>query len=204
MLSPARPDPSSTVLGQSGASRPVITLRRHFASTAFWAPSIKTDANGEARVSFKYPDNLTEWRLATYATGSDGNTFGTATAFTHTSLPFQARLQTPRFLVAGDTADLSATLLNRTPAGVSASAELQLTGTPVAFASANDTTRTNLVIAGENETHTAWSVRATQPGTATITLTARTTAEADAMQLPLPVNEDGIQQSTAASARLET
>jgi alpha-2-macroglobulin len=184
------------------SSKPVITLRRHFASTAFWAPSVKTDANGEARVSFKYPDNLTEWRLAAYAVGHDGNSFGTATAFTRTSLPFQARLQTPRFLIAGDTADLSATVLNRTTSDVSATAELQLTDSPLSFVSTNDSTRSGLTVPHEGEARTAWSVHAAQPGTATLTLTAHTSTEGDAMQLPLPVHEDSIQQSTAASARL--
>jgi alpha-2-macroglobulin len=202
VASPPRPDPSSTLLGQSSAPKPVITLRRHFASTAFWAPSVKTDAKGEARVSFKYPDNLTEWRLAAYAVGPDGNTFGTATAFTRTSLPLQARLQTPRFLIAGDTADLSATLLNRTRTDLSATASLQITGAPLAFASPNDSIRSDLAVPQQGEARTAWSVRADQPGTATLTLSAHTATEGDAMQLPLPVHEDGIRQSTAVSARL--
>ena len=93
---------------------PRIEIRRHFVSTAFWAPSVITDAKGEATVTFKYPDNLTQWRIEAYAVGADGNSFGTATAFTRTSLPFQARLNLPRFLVAGDLAEAGATLVNRT------------------------------------------------------------------------------------------
>ncbi|MDR2674816.1 MAG: hypothetical protein LBC18_08110, partial [Opitutaceae bacterium] len=47
-----------------------IRLRQHFASTAFWAPAVPTGADGAARVSFKYPDNLTEWRVTAYAVGA--------------------------------------------------------------------------------------------------------------------------------------
>ncbi|MBI5381870.1 MAG: hypothetical protein HZA31_08220 [Opitutae bacterium] len=108
--------------------RSPITLRTHFASTAFWAPEVKTDAKGEARVTFKYPDNLTQWRVEAYAVGADGNSFGRVHAFTRTSLPFQARLQAPRFLIAGDTAWPSALLVNRTDAALTATAELKTAG----------------------------------------------------------------------------
>ncbi|HMT10494.1 MAG TPA: alpha-2-macroglobulin family protein, partial [Ignavibacteria bacterium] len=38
-------------------------LRSDFRDAIYWAPSVITDDNGYATVQFKYPDNLTTWRL---------------------------------------------------------------------------------------------------------------------------------------------
>jgi uncharacterized protein YfaS (alpha-2-macroglobulin family) len=179
---------------------PAIQVRRHFSSTAFWSPDVITDARGEARVTFTYPDNLTRWRIGAYALGADGNTFGTANAFTRTSLPFQARLQLPRFLIVGDTAELSAALVNRSDADLRATASLQLTG--VTARDPATLTHADLLVSKQSETHTAWSIHATAPGEAQLTLTSRAGSESDAMSLPLPIFEDGLHQHTAAFARL--
>jgi uncharacterized protein YfaS (alpha-2-macroglobulin family) len=201
---PVRPEPSSTVLGQSAEAKPVVTVRRHFVSTAFWAPTVKTDANGEVRVAFTYPDNLTEWRLAAYAIGKDGNSFGTATTFVKTTLPFQARLSAPRFLVAGDSATVTATLVDRSGSDAKAEAAITVAGDAVRLTEGEPAIREALGILANGETRTGWSVQATQPGTAVMMLSAHTQTAGDAMEMSLPVIEDGIQQKTAASVRLRT
>lgn len=181
--------------------KPEIEIRRVFSSTAFWAPQVVTDAKGEATVSFKYPDNLTRWRIEAHAVGADGNSFGTATAFTRTSLPFQARLNLPRFLVAGDSAEPSATLVNRTDATLTANAELVVGGTAVPR-DAERTGRTGVAVPVQSEAQVAWPVRAEKTGTAEFTLKAWTGAESDGMKLSLAVLEDGVLQETASSGRL--
>ena len=183
----------------SSAAPPALHLRTHFASTAFWSPSVLTDARGEARVSFNFPDNLTRWRIDAHAIGADGNTFGAARTFARTSLPFQARLNVPRFLIAGDTASFSATFLNRTDTPLSADATLALAGPlePTAPLSPQTTT-----VAPHAESRAFWPLHARSPGTAQLTLTAHAGTEADAMQLSLPILEDGLQQPTAAFGRL--
>ncbi len=177
-----------------------IQIRRHFSSTACWEPSIVTDAKGEARVTFTYPDNLTQWRLSAYAVGEDLNSFGTATAFTRTSLPFQARLQLPRFLIAGDTAEVSAMLVNRTDKDISASAALALEGSVSADNAAMN--RAAIIVQKQAESHVGWDIHAAQSGNAKISLTAHAGAEGDAMELPLPLLKDGIEQNTSVCAKL--
>jgi hypothetical protein len=181
-------------------------IRTHFDFTAFWAPEVVTDAKGEARLSFKYPDNLTQWRLSAYAVGADGNSFGKTKSFTRTSLPFQARLQTPRFLVAGDTASPSALLVNRTDTDLTASVELKIAGAvevvPVGAHLGAPFRIDSILVPKQAEAHAAWSVKATQSGEANFTLAAHAGAEGDAMAISLPVLEDGIQQETAISGRL--
>jgi uncharacterized protein YfaS (alpha-2-macroglobulin family) len=46
--------------------------RRDEVDTAYWAPQITTDANGQARVTFIMPDSLTRWRVTARAMTSDG------------------------------------------------------------------------------------------------------------------------------------
>jgi uncharacterized protein YfaS (alpha-2-macroglobulin family) len=194
-------------------ARPSFRLRTRFDATAFWAPQVVTGANGEATVSFNYPDNLTQWRIEAYAVGADGNSFGTATAFTRTSLPFQARLNLPRFLVAGDSAAASATLVNRTEAALAAEAELAVSGAVAAVESRGELKADRasqatplrseaVALVAQGETQVAWPVRAEKTGTADFTLKAWAGAEGDGMKLSLPVLEDGILQETAASGQL--
>ncbi len=180
---------------------PKVVVRRHFASTAFWAPALVTDARGEARVAFSYPDNLTEWRVGAYAVGTDGNSFGAATASTRTSLPLQARLQLPRFLVNGDSAEIAATLLNRSDQARSGEASLTVEGS--AHLSDEATARQSSIPIGANaEAHLSWPLQTAAPGEARFTLVAQAGNESDAMAQALSVHEDGIPQDTTALTRL--
>ena len=45
-------------------------VRKAFPDTAFWAPSVHTDAEGHARVSLTFPDSLTTWRATVRAVTS--------------------------------------------------------------------------------------------------------------------------------------
>lgn len=190
-----------TVLGQgrdaAKAADPVL-VRRHFSSTAFWAPEVVAGKDGLARLSFNYPDNLTEWRLEAYAVGGDGESFGTASAFTRTSLPFQSRLQLPRFLVAGDRAEVSALLVNRTDQPLVSDLTLKASGPvadlPVARVAAD--------LAPHGEARHGWVVQANGPGDAEFTLEGRSQAGDDGMHLGIPVIEDGIVQHVSVTGQL--
>ncbi|HMU65873.1 MAG TPA: alpha-2-macroglobulin family protein, partial [Cellvibrionaceae bacterium] len=46
--------------------------RRDDKDTAYWAPSIQTDANGLAKVSFTLPDALTRWRITARSMTASG------------------------------------------------------------------------------------------------------------------------------------
>ena len=183
------------------STNPSIQIRRHFSSTATWQPEVITDTTGTAQVSFNYPDNLTRWRIDAYAIGADGDTFGRATTFTQTSLPFQARLNAPRFLITGDSFSASATLVNRIGGELRAEATFAASGAVTALKSAPFAPMAS-VVPSQGETHVAWHAQAVQPGKAELTLSAHAGDEADAMMLPIPILEDGLQQHTAAFGRL--
>lgn len=50
-----------------GGGEPEEKVRKNFKDTAYWNPSIITDGNGEAKISFILPDNLTTWQLLAIA-----------------------------------------------------------------------------------------------------------------------------------------
>ncbi len=197
------PYSSSTELGGVGDNpdEPSIEIRRHFSSTAFWSPEIMTDKDGQAQVSFKYPDNLTQWRIEAYAVGEDGISFGKTNVMTKTTLPLQARLQLPRVLVAGDSSEASVNLVNRTDSDLSVNAGLKVSGS-VKANEVDKQQRKGIAVPKQAEARAFWKIDALKAGKAEFDLKAQAGKEGDAMILSLPVIEDGIQQETVATGRL--
>ena len=50
----------------------IVDLRGEFIDTAYWNPSVVTDAAGRATVDVRLPDNLTTWRLDARALTAKG------------------------------------------------------------------------------------------------------------------------------------
>lgn len=188
-------------MADSAGQEKLFELRRSFASTATWQPKIATDARGEARVTFAYPANLTRWEFDAYAVGTDGKSFGRARAYTTASLPFQARVQAPRFLVAGDAARIPATLVNRGDATAKPIIRWEAAGS-IAASPADLAERTAPESPAGGEAHVDLPVRATASGAATLRLFARAGDERDAMEQTIPVLENGTPQHVVASGRL--
>jgi len=178
---------------------PVLDIRRHFSSSAFWEPNLHTDAQGHLSVKVPLPDNLTRWRAKAYAISDDGQRFALASTTFEAELPFQARLQQPRFLVDGDTVTLLGTLVNRSTSTQKATAGLLLSG-PVRFPA--ESSEQTLSVPAAGETRGLWTLQAAGTGEAKLRLEARTPGEADGMETTLPVLEDGLQLELAATARL--
>jgi uncharacterized protein YfaS (alpha-2-macroglobulin family) len=44
-------------------------------STALWAPSLRTDAQGDATVELDLPSQPARWRIKAFAAGIDGDSF---------------------------------------------------------------------------------------------------------------------------------
>jgi alpha-2-macroglobulin len=80
------------------------SVRRDFRASAYFNPTLHTDAEGHIHASFKLPDGLTTYRLMAVAAAQDDR-FGFAEARVTTSRPLMARPAFPRFLRAGDHLD---------------------------------------------------------------------------------------------------
>lgn len=88
--------------GNDGGGGGFLTnVRGIFKSLAYFNPSLVTDADGHASVSFKLPDNLTKWRIMAVAVTKE-DMFGNGQANVTTSLPLVLRSVFPRFARIGD------------------------------------------------------------------------------------------------------
>ncbi len=100
-------------------------LRSDFAETAFFYPQLRTDAKGEAVVSFTLPESTTEWRWMGLAHTQDLHWALTDTTVVARK-EFMAVPNMPRFLRAGDDAVLAATLANLTEGALQGTARIEV------------------------------------------------------------------------------
>jgi uncharacterized protein YfaS (alpha-2-macroglobulin family) len=118
----------------AGAAPQPIQVRTDFNPLATFAPQVRTDADGKARVEVKLPDNLTRYRVMVVAV-DDGNQFGSAEANMTARLPLMVRPSAPRFLNFGDRFELPVVLQNQTDLRVTVPAndrvEVRFPGTTV-------------------------------------------------------------------------
>ena len=90
-----------------------IRVRADFNPLAVFAPAVRTDADGRARVPVKLPDNLTRYRVMAVAV-DEGRQFGMGESNLVARLPLMVRPSAPRFLNFGDRFELPVVLQNQT------------------------------------------------------------------------------------------
>ncbi|MFG0334910.1 MAG: alpha-2-macroglobulin, partial [Maioricimonas sp. JB049] len=186
--------------GEAGAGEMVQpTVRTQFADTAFWKADITTNQKGIARVNFDMPENLTGWKIRTWAMGH-GTRVGEATAEVVTSKNLIVRLQAPRFFVERDEVVLSAIVHNYLDEDKQARVELNLDGSTLlplktsGLASGGipgqvDTAEPwyrEVTVPADGEVRVDWRVKVVAPGEATVTFKALTDEESYAMQMTFP------------------
>jgi len=171
------------------------TVRTQFADTAFWNGNITTDANGVAKIDLTMPENLTGWKIRTWAMG-EGTRVGEGTREVTTSKDLLVRLQAPRFFVEKDQVVLSAIVHNYLPHEKAARVELELEGGTLAeLVDARPTatpTAREVKIPANGEVRVDWTVSALKEGEAKVTMKALTDEESDAMQMTFPVYVHGM------------
>ena len=88
---------------------PGVSVRQLFQNLAYYNPSLITSADGKASISFKLPDNLTQWRVMAVAVTRDDR-FGDGKEGVTVSLPLVTRPVVPRFTRLGDNFKAGATI----------------------------------------------------------------------------------------------
>jgi len=194
--------PASEVMKSASAATkkdqtPVeVEVRSDFRSTAFWKSDIVTDANGVARVAFKFPEGLTTWR-ATARAATTAAQFGLGTSTSRTNMPLIVRLQAPRFFVAGDHATVSAVINNNTGEAMRVEPKLEVEGLTL-----NMTTNAPVSVPAHGEARADWTVVADRPGNAKLRVSGRGSKFGDAMEKSFVVFEHGIDKLIARSGKL--
>ncbi len=96
-----------------------IEIRTNFDALAVFAPSLRTDGDGQASIDFDLPDNLTRYRImAVVASGDDH--FGSDESTLTARLPLQVRPSAPRFANFGDAFEFPVVLQNQTDEPITA------------------------------------------------------------------------------------
>ncbi len=95
-----------------GLSRGII-VRRRFETAAHWIADVFTAADGTARVSFRLPDNVTQWRFTARGVTVDTGV-GSISVTRRTFLPLSVELAVPRGFREGDRIDLPVVVHNNT------------------------------------------------------------------------------------------
>ncbi len=184
--------------GRDGES-PLVepTVRTQFADTAFWKGDITTNAQGLAEVSLTMPENLTGWKIRTWAMGH-GTRVGEGETVVTTSKNLLVRLQAPRFFTETDEVVLSAIVHNYLDTEKEAQVELLLEGDTLSTLNSQLSTQTVTIPAG-GEVRVDWRVKAVAEGDAVVTMRALTDEESDAMQQTFPVYVHGMLKTESYS-----
>ncbi len=174
---------------------PEVLIRKDFADLIKWVGSVETDNHGVAEVPVTFPDNLTTWKIKTWAM-SHGTRVGEGTAEVITSKDLIIRLQAPRYFVEKDEVVLSAVVHNYLKTDQNATISLELEGGTITSTSPLE--QKQLIKAG-GETRIDWRTKVTQEGEAIVRMKVITEDDADAMEMTFPVYVHGILKQEAWS-----
>ncbi|MEW4561805.1 MG2 domain-containing protein [Bremerella sp. JC770] len=175
--------------GQQGGTDLVEpTVRSNFADTALWVGSVETNEKGEAEFKVEMPENLTSWKIRTWAMGQ-GTKVASAESEVVTRKNLIVRLQAPRFFVQTDEVVLSANVHNYLESEKSAVVSLDI---PTELMTSQTQLTQKVTIPAGGEVRVDWTVKVTKEGEATITMKALTDEESDAMQQSFPVYVHGM------------
>ena len=183
--------------GQAAGEAPMAeaTVRKEFADTAFWAGALTTDVNGVCEVEVPMPENLTTWKIRSWALGH-GTKVGEGSAEVVTSKNLLLRLQAPRFFVEKDEVVLSANIHNYLQDAQNVQAILEIDGKSL---EPMDETKQTVQVEANGEGRVNWRVKAVKEGDAVIRMKALTQVESDAMQMTFPVQVHGMLKTESFS-----
>ena len=170
------------------------TLRADFRATAFWNPTIRTDKDGKATVTLKFPDTLTDWTARARAVTA-GKAVGTLTFNTKTKKNIIVRLQAPRFFQERDLATVSAIVHNYLPRDKRV--RVSLTHSGLQLAGGKPVVEVTVPSGGEKRVD--WQVQVVAPGQAKLQVMAQTDEESDAMAKTYEVLPHGVEKFVARS-----
>lgn len=172
-------------------------VRKEFPDAIHWVGDLVTDAQGRGRISVTYPDALTTWRLTARAITEDTKA-GATVARTTTTKDLIVRVITPRFLTEGDEVVLPTLVHNYKQESRTASVAIEATGLQ-AMSTANTASGT---LSSGAERRDDWRFAARSPGSASVTATAKTESDVDAVELPIPVLPFGIRREVGSSGSI--
>ncbi len=181
--------------GGGAAAAPEVMIRSEFADLLKWVGSIETNEKGEATIDMEMPDNLTTWKIKSWAMGK-GTRVGEGSAEIVTSKDLIIRLQAPRFFIEKDEATLSAVVHNYHKEAKDVTVSLELDGKNL---TANGDLERRVSIPSMGETRIDWNTKALAEGEVTIRMKAIAADDSDAMEMKFPVYVHGMMKTESFS-----
>jgi uncharacterized protein YfaS (alpha-2-macroglobulin family) len=171
----------ATAVRQEPQPNTPIALRTNFDALAEFAPSVKTDADGTARVPVTLPDNLTRYRIVAVAVAG-AKQIGHGEAALTARLPLMARPSAPRFLNFGDKFELPIVLQNQTDSAMTV--DVAVRGTNLSFTKNRGQ---RVTVKANDRVEVRFPAEAVQAGTARFQVASVSGDRADAAEISLPV-----------------
>ncbi len=165
------------------------STRSDFRDAIFWNPSVITDENGYANVQFKYPDNLTSWRITSRVITNDTKV-GQQVNTVITRKDLLVRMETPRFLQQDDEVTISTIVHNYLETEKTTRLSLKAENVEIM----GDTNAQVITMGKNEERRIDWKIKVTNPnGFAKLTASALTNEESDAVEMKIPLQPHGLQ-----------
>jgi uncharacterized protein YfaS (alpha-2-macroglobulin family) len=176
----AGPDQSDPDEGGDFASSSSGKIRSRFVSSAFWAPALVTDAQGEATFTFIAPDNLTAFRVMAVAADAKDR-FGSGDKRLTVRKQLMARPALPRFLGAGDATTIGLAIHNDTDKPGVAKVTASASGVTL------DKHTATVDVPASGVARVAFSASAAELGSATFDFTVAMNGDDDAVRVTVPI-----------------
>lgn len=166
--------------GGGGESLPSLA-RKNFKDTAYWNPSLITDKDGNAQVSFELPDNLTTFSIMSVAYTSESFSSGDKTEIV-TSKPLLLKEALPSFAFVNDRLSGGVTVFNGT--GEMQNVEVSLNAEEIFVDGVN---KKSVSVPAGGEKTVYFDLVAKKSGTAILTFSALGKGSSDSIACALPI-----------------
>lgn len=190
----ARPEEAGEE-GADGSGAAKDNVRSRFVASAFWAPALVTDAQGEANFSFVAPDNLTAFRLMA-AAADVGARFGAGEQRVRVRKDLLIAPIVPRFLLGDDQIELGAVVHNYTDKA----GEVETTFDVEGVIPRTKTVRSKVAANGKVIVRFPVKVQPVSAAMFKVSTALVGTTARDALQLPLPVERAVVKDAESVFA----
>ena len=172
-------------------------VRKAFPDTAYWAPDVRTDAEGHAKVTMTFPDSLTTWRATVHAVTPDSKA-GSQINRVIVRKNVIVRMGTPRFMRKGDEITIPVIAHNYLDTAKQIQLQLEVHGLDTVAGSAQ-----TISVPSKGDGVVLWRLKASQIGTATLLAKALTNEESDALEITFPVKPSGVPVTIGGNGAIE-
>ncbi|MEW5800061.1 MAG: Ig-like domain-containing protein [Bacteroidota bacterium] len=192
-------DEKGEVIGGGGAAKMMASMdaegiRKEFRPSAYWNPSIITDAKGKATIKFKLPDNLTAFQLMAIAHSIESD-FGFGEHSITVSKPLLLQPSFPRFARVGDRFEGGVVVMNYSDKSKQVKVVTKAEG--IAMFSP-ETAYVTLQPGESNEVRS--KLKAETIGSAKFIIRAYTDSDYDGMQWSIPIQVPRVSETVATSS----